>query len=517
MYSRVLAGAVIGMECYLTTVETDISTGLPVFHMVGIPGTEVKEAVERVRVALRSAGYTLPASRVTVNFTPADIPKRNVVLDLPVAAGILVCLGIIPQKALDNMVIAGELGLNGEVRPVKGVLPIAVKAAESGMKRCIVPADNLTEGAAVDGIKVTGISDLKEFIRFVLTEEEKRDSLIPPGNVDLAAAISRTKGTASCDFAMVHGQHAVKRALEIAAAGLHNIMMIGSPGSGKSMLARCVRGILPPLTPREALEVSAVYSVAGRLCTGEHFITARPIAEPHCTATGAALFGGGSPVRPGLVSMAHRGILFMDEFPHFGSEKINALRGPLEDGTISIARNSGNFVFPARFMLVAAANPCLCGYHPDKTKCTCTPEQINRYFSAIRGPVADRIDLCVRTDPVTYTDVFGNKNEENSECIRKRVQNAWQIQQDRFRECEGMMNSDMTIEELEKYCQPDSRSEDFISSLFENSSLSVRGYHRILRCARTIADLAGSDSIRLEHIAEAASYRLDIGEGAFSR
>lgn len=509
MYSKVTAGAVNGMDSYLMTVETDISPGLPVFHMVGIPGTEVREAVERVRVSIRNAGYTIPAGRITVNFTPADIPKRKVVLDLPVAAGILACLGVIPQQALDRVLIAGELGLNGEIRPVRGILPIVMRAAAAGLSRCVIPAENLTEGGAAGGIRVTGVRTLKEFIAYIRLPDDRRDGMLAPVRTDMEALVARgrSEGTVQGeDLLMVKGQARAKRALEIAAAGLHNLFMTGAPGSGKSMLARCVPGILPPMTAAEALEVSAVYSVAGMLCADEKLITRRPIMEPHSSCTQAALLGGGTPVRPGEISLAHRGVLFMDEFPHFGSERIGALRGPMEDGSIRISRSSGSYLFPARFMLIAAANPCPCGLYPSP-KCRCTPDQIRRYFAPVTGPVADRIDLTVRVDPVSYEDIRRAADGEDSAAVRARVEKAWNIQRERFGDS-GMMNGDMKSGDLDRYCMTEKGADGFVRDLFDRLSLSARGYHRILRCARTIADLAGSEIIRLEHLAEAASYRM---------
>ncbi|MBR2121639.1 MAG: YifB family Mg chelatase-like AAA ATPase [Lachnospiraceae bacterium] len=510
MYSCVTAGAVHGMDSYLMKVETDISAGLPVFHMVGIPGTEVREAVERVRVSLRNSGFSLPASRITVNFTPADIPKRNVVLDLPVACGILICIGVIKQESLDGVLVAGELGLNGEIRPVGGILPI-VMAAAGRMKRCVIPRDNLTEGGAAEGIKVTGVSALKEFIDYINTPDEKRDGVIQPERTDIASLVSgRADRTVfTHDLSMVRGQKAAKRVLEIAAAGLHNALLIGTPGSGKSMLADCVPEIMPPLTKTEALEVSSVYSVAGRLRTERKLVTERPIAKPHSSISVPALLGGGSPVRPGEISLAHRGVLFMDEFPHFGSEKINALRIPLEEGRIRISRSSGSFVFPSRFMLIAASNPCPCGYFPDMSKCRCTPFEINRYFSSVSGPVTDRMDLCVRMEPVKYDEICSPGTKGESSAARARIKKAWMIQQERFRDREGMMNSDMQPADLERYCRTGREAGQFVRDMFERTDLTVRGYHRILRCARTIADLAGQEQIGIEHLAEAASYRMD--------
>lgn len=508
MYSSILTGAVFGIEAYLLTVETDISKGLPTFTMVGFLSGEMREAGERVRVALRNAGVVIPPSRITVNFSPADIPKRGAVVDLPVAAGILMAMGILRPAWTKDTLILGELGLDGEVRPIRAVLPIVKHAAEHGVKTCILPEANRAEGAVIPGIRVIGVRSLKQMIRYLCEPEETRDKIVEPFRLSAAELLANaSEGRNEADFREIRGQRMAKRALEIAAAGFHNCLMIGPPGSGKSMLARCMPTILPPLSISEALEISMVYSIAGKIPPGQSMVTERPFLSPHHTVTQAALTGGGAVPQPGVITLANRGVLFMDEFPEFGREKLDLLREPLEEHRILIARSTGSFVYPARFLLLAAMNPCPCGFYPDVNKCRCTAPEIRRYLQRISGPVLDRFDLCVETEKVEVDSLMEGTREETSAAIRARVMKARDIQAERFRGTGIVFNGDMDAQTVERFCPLGREEKAFLRTCFDRFGLTARAYHRILKTARTIADLDGSREINTGHLAEALGYR----------
>lgn len=516
MFSTVISGAIYGIQSYLVQVETDISDGLPVLSMVGFLSAQVRESGERVRVALKNAGIRIPPSRITVNVSPANIPKYNMILDLPAAAGILSCLGRIPARSLENVFVAGELGLDGEVKPVRGILAMVEEAAAQGIRLCILPAANAMEGAVAasrfPGMKIAGIGHLSQFMDYLRSGPEERDRIAPPFTADPGRLMQeQAKELDEYDFANVHGQSGAKRALEIAAAGFHNVFMTGPPGSGKSMLSKCIRGILPPMTLDESMEVSRIYSAAGKLPEERPLIVQRPFQAPHHSVTAPALVGGGRLSSPGILSLAHRGILFLDELPEFGRDTLNLLRQPMEDRQVVISRLSGSCIYPARCLVLATANLCPCGNAP-LAKCRCTEREIRRYRAKIPGPIMDRFDICVEA-PRTGIDVLMNPaREEPSSAVLERVLRARDMQKERFRDGGIFFNAEIGAGEIERYCELGSRQKKLVRQLSESLSLSARAYHRMLRTARTIADLAGSGPIMEEHLAEAAAYRTGAWE-----
>lgn len=507
MFSYVTSGALFGIGSYLMQVETDVSDGLPSLIMTGCVSGPVRDAGERVRVALRNAGYRLPPMRITVNFSPADIPKRDVVLDLPMAAGILIDIGIIPQKAVNHVFIAGELGLDGEVRPVRGILPMVEEAARQNCHTCIVPFRNATEGAVERNTRVIGVHTLEEMIRYLCADEEERERLIEPAHFDLEKVL-QDQFSHVPDLSEVHGQHGAKRVLEIAAAGFHNTLMVGPPGSGKSMLAHCMPGILPPLDRQECMEVTRIYSVAGRLPEDQPIVTGRPCLSPHHSITPQALAGGGTTPSPGLVSLAHRGVLFLDELPEFSKETINLLRQPMEDHEILISRTQGSVLFPAHSLILGAMNPCPCGYYPDYNHCHCTRVEINRYRQRIPGPILDRFDLCVDVPRIPVSALMVEQKEEKSEAVRDRVLEAVERQKRRFRGTAFHFNSDMSGAATDAFVELGRAERLFVQEVFDRHGLSARAYHKTLKVARTIADLEGRERITEDALAEAVGYRI---------
>ena len=515
MFSSITSGAVNGISSYLMQVEVDVSDGLPSFSMVGFLSGEVKEAGDRVKVALKNAGKKVPASRITVNLSPVGIRKSGVIIDLPVAVGILCAMGEIKPGATEDTVILGELGLDGEIKPVKGILPIVATAKKHGIKRVLLPYENAREGAVVEGISVIGVSSLQETIEYLNAEDQDKDRLIPPTKVNVAELFEKARNEKyDVDFADINGQSAVKRAAEIAAAGFHHIMIIGPPGAGKSMVAKRMPTILPPLSMEESLEVSTIYSVAGMLGEHDALVTKRPFMSTHHLVTETALIGGGTVPRPGIISLAHRGVLFLDEMPEFSRAKLDMLRQPLEDRKIHIVRNRGNYTYPADFQLVGALNPCPCGYYPDRNKCKCTPNEIRRYLGHISGPVLDRVDICVEAKKVDIADLSQKSNtaNESSETIRQRVLAARKMQQERFAGTRLKFNSEMSPKDIEKFCKLGPREAAFLEQAFCSMELSARAYHKILRVARTIADIDGSEDIKQLHLAEAIGYRITDGK-----
>lgn len=508
MFSSITSGTIHGIESYLIQVEVDVSKGLPCFQMVGLLNSEVKEARERVKVALKNAGFPLPPMSINVSLSPADLRKEGALFDLPVALGILQAMEILSGNSTENTLVLGELGLNGEIKPVKGVLPIVKEAAKQGMKRCIVPAQNAKEGAVVQAIEVVGVSDIRQVVSYLPLPQEQQRKTIPPVKADVRKLLETEEKEETEDFADVHGQESVKRAAQIAAAGFHHLLMLGAPGSGKTMIARRIPGILPPLTTEESMEVSAIYSVSGMLPKGQYLITRRPFMSPHHTITRQALVGGGKIPTPGIITLAHRGVLFLDELPELKRDTLDILRQPLEDKKIQIARSSGNFTYPADFMLVGAMNPCPCGYYPDVHKCRCTPYEIHRYMERISGPILDRMDICVEVQPVLGNRLIQGKKEESSRQIREKVLVARKMQEKRFAGTDMRFNADMNAGNIDKYCILEAKEKRMLEHFASKNGISARGIHKILKVARTIADLAGAEQIEAIHLTEAFCYRM---------
>lgn len=502
MLSKVLAGTTLGLHGVLVEVEVDVAgRGFPTFTIVGLPGKAIDEAKDRVRTAITNAGYEMPDSRITVNLAPADVPKSGTAFDLAIAIGILASSGMIPRKNLENSMYIGELSLEGNVRRVNGIIPLIILAQEEGIKHIFIPKENIHEAAIFDDIVIYPVETLLEVVDHLL---EKKGIEQFVSNLD---AVSEQDTASPYDFSQIKGQEVAKRALEIAAAGFHNVHLKGPPGAGKTLLSRSMPTIMPRMNKQEMLEVAKIYSVIGDL-SPSIFQGVRPFRSPHHTTSRIGLIGGGSSPTPGEISLSHRGVLFLDEFPEFPRSVLESMRQPLEDGIVTISRAAGSLTFPARFLLLAASNPCPCGFlgHPKKS-CTCLPGIVSRYQKRISGPLLDRIDLHITVPPVEVTELSDVYISEKSDVVRERVMKAREIQLKRFAHTNLTFNSEMRSSEVKKFCTLSDDAQTLLHSAVHKLQLSARSYFKIIKVGQTISDLEGSEGIKPHHVAEALQYR----------